>query len=170
MKYTLIHTESGDVLSEVDCLKTPEGKTEWTIGNQNFAETKFIFQGSVVEVRSGSERVSFYSQNAGKNFKVASALGNLSFEVQRGAKSALGMAEAGGKKSLKSQIPGKVMKILCNPGDTVEAGQPLLIIEAMKMENEVRAPQAGQVDQVSVQVGQKVENGDLLLTLQPLKK
>jgi hypothetical protein len=52
------------------------------------------------------------------------------------------------------------------PGDAVEGGQPLLVIEAMKMQNEVRAPRAGTVGRVAAAEGRPVELGDLLLVLE----
>jgi biotin carboxyl carrier protein len=67
--------------------------------------------------------------------------------------------------SLRAQIPGRVTRIWVAPGDLVEQGQRLLAVEAMKMENEVRAPHAGVVDTVGVAVGSLVERNDALLTL-----
>jgi len=70
-----------------------------------------------------------------------------------------------GHHAVKSSIPGRVAQILCGKGDTVEAGQPLLVIEAMKMENEIRSPRAGVVEEISVEAGRKVETGELLVKL-----
>jgi len=50
-------------------------------------------------------------------------------------------------------------------GDRVEAGQSLLVVEAMKMQNELRAPRAGTVERVAVEEGQTIDNGDLLVVL-----
>ena len=56
---------------------------------------------------------------------------------------------------VKAPIPGQIAHVLVELGDQVEAGQPLLILEAMKMENQVRAPRAGTVDQLTVAAGQR---------------
>jgi biotin carboxyl carrier protein len=65
---------------------------------------------------------------------------------------------------LRAQIPGRVTKVWVRAGDQVEAGQRLLAIEAMKMENEIRAPRAGTVEAVAVSEGQLVElNHELLI-------
>ncbi len=72
-----------------------------------------------------------------------------------------------GSGALSAAMPGKVVKILCQVGDTVKAGQGLLVIEAMKMENELRAQAAGTVAAVAVREGQAVEAGQTLLTLTP---
>jgi biotin carboxyl carrier protein len=70
-----------------------------------------------------------------------------------------------GSDKVKAQIPGRVVRLWVAESDTVEAGQRLLAIEAMKMENEVRAPRAGTVEQIRVAVDSSVELGDELLTV-----
>jgi len=67
--------------------------------------------------------------------------------------------------TLRAQIPGRVVKVWVEPGQTVERGARLLAVEAMKMENEIRAPRAGVVDSVNVQLGARVEKDDELLNL-----
>lgn len=67
--------------------------------------------------------------------------------------------------SLRAQIPGRVTRVWVTVGEQVEQGQRLLAVEAMKMENEVRAPIAGVVDTIGVAVGSLVERNDVLLTL-----
>jgi len=59
-------------------------------------------------------------------------------------------------------MPGKVVAVLVEAGARVERGQGLLVIEAMKMENEIGAPRAGTVSEVRVKPGQAVEPGELL--------
>jgi len=67
--------------------------------------------------------------------------------------------------TLRAQIPGRVVRLWVAEGETVERGQRLLAIEAMKMENEIRAPQAGVVEGIKVEVGARVEREDELLSL-----
>jgi biotin carboxyl carrier protein len=59
-------------------------------------------------------------------------------------------------------MPGRVVRLLVAPGADVESGQGLVVVEAMKMENEVRAPRGGRVLEVTVREGQAVEAGALL--------
>ena len=59
-------------------------------------------------------------------------------------------------------MPGKVVRVLVNKGDSVQARQPVVVIEAMKMENELRAGREGTVAEVPVRNGQSVEAGALL--------
>ncbi|MBU6366822.1 MAG: acetyl-CoA carboxylase biotin carboxyl carrier protein subunit [Gemmatimonadetes bacterium] len=62
-------------------------------------------------------------------------------------------------------MPGLVVRVLAAPGDQVAAGAPLLVMEAMKMENELRAPAAGVVRAVHAAPGQAVEKGAVLVEL-----
>lgn len=72
---------------------------------------------------------------------------------------------AGGGERLAAPMPGRVVAVLVRPGDRVEAGSPLVVLEAMKMENEFRASTGGRVAEVCVEPGQAVNAGDLLVVL-----
>ncbi|MBP7570696.1 MAG: hypothetical protein KBA95_11605 [Acidobacteria bacterium] len=63
-------------------------------------------------------------------------------------------------------MPGKIVKVLVSPGDEVGPRQGLVVVEAMKMENELRAPRQGRVASVHVQEGALVEAGRLLLVIE----
>ena len=71
-----------------------------------------------------------------------------------------------GPLSIRSPMPGKVVKVLVRVGDQVKAGQGLIVVEAMKMENELRAPRDGRVKEVPVREGQAVEAGQPLAVLE----
>lgn len=70
-----------------------------------------------------------------------------------------------GPVTVTATLPGLIVAVAVAAGDDVEAGSPLLTIEAMKMQNEVRAPRAGRVIEVSVASGQAVATGAVLLRL-----
>jgi biotin carboxyl carrier protein len=72
----------------------------------------------------------------------------------------------GGPVELRAIIPGRVVSVDVAEGDTVEAGERLLVLEAMKMQNELRAVRAGRIGRVHVGVGQTVELGELLLVIE----
>ena len=74
-------------------------------------------------------------------------------------------AAAGGPLRIRAVIPGRVVAIAVAPGDVVAAGQPMLVVEAMKMQNELRAPRDGTIGEIAVAAGSTVERGDLLLVL-----
>jgi biotin carboxyl carrier protein len=71
-----------------------------------------------------------------------------------------------GPLSVRAPMPGKVVRVLVKQGDEVTAGQGVAVVEAMKMENELRAPRDGTVTQVQVSEGQAVEAQEPLLTLE----
>jgi biotin carboxyl carrier protein len=70
-----------------------------------------------------------------------------------------------GPTAVRAIIPGRVVSVAVTAGDPVVAGQRLLAVEAMKMENELRAPRDGIVERVEVSVGQTVELGDSLVVI-----
>ena len=77
-----------------------------------------------------------------------------------------GAAGAGRGQILTAPLPGKITHVAVRPGDAVRAGDALVVIEAMKMENELRAAAAGTVAEVRVQPGQAVNPGDVLIVIE----
>ena len=73
---------------------------------------------------------------------------------------------AGGPLEIRAIIPGRIVSVAVAPGDKVEAGENLLAVEAMKMQNELRAPQAGTVTRVPAGIGATVDVGDVLVVLE----
>jgi biotin carboxyl carrier protein len=69
------------------------------------------------------------------------------------------------RMTLRAQIPGRVVRLWVEQGEAVEQGQRLLAVEAMKMENEIRAPRSGVVEDLRVELGQRVEREDELLSV-----
>ncbi|WP_438835163.1 acetyl-CoA carboxylase biotin carboxyl carrier protein subunit [Streptococcus pluranimalium] len=70
-----------------------------------------------------------------------------------------------GADALTAPMPGTILKVLVNVGDSVSENQPLMILEAMKMENEIVASSAGTVSAIHVSPGQAVNPGDGLITI-----
>lgn len=75
-------------------------------------------------------------------------------------------AQAAGAQQVLAPMPGKVVKILVKAGDEVKARQGLIVVEAMKMENELRSPKAGRVAEVRVTEGTSVEAGRVLVVVE----
>ena len=98
--------------------------------------------------------------------------GAYEFTLQDPHKILLAEAMARGKKGacglVTALMPGKVLKLLVKPGEVVEEGQPILILEAMKMQNEYQAPMAGSIEQIHAEEGVNVEINSPLITLAPL--
>jgi biotin carboxyl carrier protein len=73
-----------------------------------------------------------------------------------------GAVEAQGRQEIVAPMPGKVVRVLVKAGDKVEAGQGLLVVEAMKMQNEVRSPKTGTVERLLAREGHAVNAGEVL--------
>jgi len=114
----------------------------------------------------------------GKSYEVAVEAAGSKYVVRHGAyEQTVELADAarsgreelrkkGGLESIDAVMPGKVVRVLVSPHESVEAGQGLVVVEAMKMENEIGAPRAGRVKSVDVQPGQNVETGTRLVVLE----
>jgi len=76
-----------------------------------------------------------------------------------------GALEAEGRQQVVAPMPGKVVRVLVQAGEKVEAGQGLLVVEAMKMQNEIRSPKGGTVERLHVSEGQPVNAGEILCTV-----
>ncbi|MGB7752821.1 MAG: biotin/lipoyl-containing protein [Candidatus Acidiferrales bacterium] len=70
--------------------------------------------------------------------------------------------EAEGRQKVLAPMPGKIVHVLVKIGDAVRAGQGLLVVEAMKMQNEIRAPKSGTIDRLAVVEGQTVNAGEVV--------
>jgi biotin carboxyl carrier protein len=77
-----------------------------------------------------------------------------------------GAGSGSGPQRLVAPMPGKVVRVLVKPGDPVTARQPVVVVEAMKMENELRASREGTVAEIHVSEGMSVDAGALLLVIQ----
>ena len=73
-----------------------------------------------------------------------------------------GEAEREGVQQIAAPMPEKVVRLLIEQGSPVEVGQGILVLEAMKMQNEVRSPKSGTVERLLVKEGQAVNAGDVL--------
>lgn len=112
------------------------------------------------EIDDASSGPVFRISNRG-NDKVAYGL-----RFKSAGETAVSAGAGGQKKSMRvrAQMPGKIVRVLVKAGDEVAKDQPLLVMEAMKMENEIRALAAGKIETVKVLEGQAVESGaDLIL-------
>lgn len=153
MKHTILSSETDEKLFECESAK---------------GDVRVAIEGGLCAVASGeaSREMFLFARGARADaVTFATALGSISLVVTRGGGDDESGAGRRGHRSVKSSMPGKILRIHCKEGEPVEAGQPLLTIEAMKMENEIRSPGAGVVEKIAVEAGQKVETGGLLVTL-----
>lgn len=86
--------------------------------------------------------------------------------TNRFGRGAAGPGQVSGAKQVLAPMPGKIVRILVKPGDAVAARQGLIVVEAMKMENELRSPKEGRVTDVLVTEGTSVEAGRVLVVVE----
>jgi biotin carboxyl carrier protein len=73
---------------------------------------------------------------------------------------------AHGEQAIAAPMPGRVVRVLVSAGEHVDIRQPVVVVEAMKMENELRSPKAGRVKNVAVNAGMSVEAGRVLVVVE----
>ena len=83
-------------------------------------------------------------------------------DASRGSRAAIGS----GRQNVTAPMPGKVIRILVDTGDAVETAQGLVVVEAMKMQNELKATRPGRVVEIRARNGETVGAGDVLLVLE----
>lgn len=125
----------------------------------------FLFKDSsyLVDVISKGTEYTVYTRGAYKTFKVYNEEALLHESLKAGG----GM---GAGDNLSSGMPGKIVKIFVKPGDELKAGDPVLIMEAMKMENEMRAATDVKIKEICVKQGDSVESGAVLIKFESAKK
>ena len=115
--------------------------------------------------RIASQEVAFWPAGRSGQMTVALA-GAVSVTVNRHRRGSDDAHTRGGPQRLVAPMPGKIVRLLVKPGDVVHARQPLVVVEAMKMENEVRAGADGKVAEVHVNEGESVDAGALLVVIE----
>ena len=117
-----------------------------------------ILEGKSYEVSVAPDKDTYLVRHGGFETSVRVA------DPARTARQRLGVAE--GPQRIESVMPGKVVRVLVKAGDEVVEGQGLVVIEAMKMENEIESPKDGKVTAVEVEPGQAVESGAVLVVVE----
>jgi biotin carboxyl carrier protein len=148
-------------------VKGRDGRYAVTIGDRqldvDYLETGAQFVSLLVEGKSYD--VALEARPTG--YSVALPAGVVDVELQAAARGDGAAAHAAlGPARLNAPMPGKIVRLLAAPGDEVLAGQGIVVMEAMKMENELRAPRAGRLREIRVAEGQAVESGALLALLE----
>lgn len=118
----------------------------------------FLFAGKsyLIDVISQDTEYTVFTRNSFRAIKVFNDEMLLHESLKKGG-------GFGGDQELKSGMPGKIIEIFVKEGDIVKANKPLLIMEAMKMENEMRATRDVKIKEVRVKQGDSVESGAVLI-------
>ena len=96
---------------------------------------------------------------------VEEGTGSAAAAAPKAARKAAPTAGAQGAVKISAPMPGKILGVKANAGDAVKKGQVIVVLEAMKMENDIVAPQDGTVASINVTAGQSVESGAVLATM-----
>ena len=156
---------------EVDVERVPGGFEVLVAGGERRRVDLITLDGAVASLRYMEDGRSFsvsYQKGGRREWRLA--VGERDFDLETltpvEAIEAIAAAGSAGPSRLDAPIPGKVVKVHVAEGDEVTAGQPLVVLEAMKMENELTADQAGKVTAVHVEPGQTVDAGEALAELE----
>ena len=144
-----VSIDDGPVV-RVDAFKNPRTVYSILIGPRQY-------EGSVHEMEDGTLDVHVGT----------SAFAITAIDERRKLLVGAGGMTASGRQQINAQMPGKIVKVLVSVGESVEVDQGLLIIEAMKMENEITSPIEGVVTEVEVREGDAVETDALLVVVEP---
>jgi biotin carboxyl carrier protein len=118
-----------------------------------------LIDGASYEVRVGGSREGLTAESRGWRFSVEVRDPR---DASRSSRSSVGS----GRQNIAAPMPGKVIRVLVNPGDSVDAGQGLIVVEAMKMQNEMKASRPGRVVEVRAAAGATVGAGETLVILE----
>jgi len=118
-----------------------------------------LLEGRSFEVRAIAAPDGLHVQAGGRQFTV-------DVRDPRDASRHSRTAAGSGRQNISTPMPGKVVRLLVREGDAVDAGQGLVVVEAMKMQNEMKASRAGRVAEVLVRDGETVGAGDTLVVLE----
>ena len=121
-----------------------------------------VREASVVEVEPGVYSILL----DGQSFEVRTADIDIQVEDPRAPRRSAKQASLEGPQPVIAPMPGKVVRVLASIGDAVERGQGLIVIEAMKMQNEMKSPKQGRVTSLAAVAGGTVAAGDVLATVE----
>ena len=153
----------------VDVEALPEGRYALTLnGKRHVVDALRLDHGAVSILMNGTSlNVEFedHEDEIGVHIRGQTLRLDVADERRRRLRAAAGFTVEG-KQTIAAPMPGKVVKVLVKAGDEVEEGQGLVVVEAMKMENELKSPKAGKVVEVLAKEGQTVEMNAKLVVVE----
>lgn len=120
---------------------------------------KYLFRKNGNKLFEGEKSFPFFAAKVLPSEKKQVFVGDLEAEIVFVGKAQKAQAHHGGAGSLQSPMPGKIFKVLRNEGEEVKMGDPVLILEAMKMEHTIKAQQDGIVKKIHFMEGAQVQGG-----------
>jgi biotin carboxyl carrier protein len=140
-------------------------RTRWLVDGREVQANAVEISPGVISVIIAGESVEVTIVQKGSDLRVLAGCQEYSAailnrrELKKNRESA---AEVSGRQSVTAPMAGKIVRCLVTVGDDVQTGQGLAIVEAMKMQNEIRSPKTGKIEKVAVVEGQTVNPGDVV--------
>jgi len=146
------------------------GRLQVRLGGRAHRVDAFRHDGATLSliIDTASSTATFDERGGQLRVRVGTAVFPLEIlpEARLRMRRALGGLTVDGRQELTAPLPGRVLKVLVARGDAVTRGQPLLVLDALHMENELRSPRDGTVAELRVEAGQDVAGGQRLLAVE----
>lgn len=145
-------------------LEQVDGRWECRVDGREIAVDAVLARPNVLSLRIGNKAFEVKCERVGGETHVWVGSRRFAAEVRdpRSLRSRIRATDDHGPKKLTAPMPGKVVRVLVSPGTEVEAGAGVLVVEAMKMQNEVKSPKKGVIQKILVTEGTAVNAGDVL--------
>lgn len=145
-------------------LNQVDGRWSCRLDGREFEVDAVLARRDVLSLRIGNKAYEVKCERVGNDTHIWVGSMRYGAEVRdpRSLRGRVRSADEHGPKKLTAPMPGKVVRILVAQGDEVEAGAGVLVVEAMKMQNEVKSPKKGTIQKIQVQEGSAVNAGDVM--------
>jgi biotin carboxyl carrier protein len=145
-------------------LNQAEGRWSCRLDGREVEVDAVLARPNVLSLRIGNKAYEVKCERVGSGVHIWVGSRRFSAEVRdpRSLRGRVRATDDQGPKKLSAPMPGKVVRILMRQGDEVEAGSGVLVVEAMKMQNEVKSPKKGTIQKILVGEGTAVNAGDVL--------
>lgn len=149
-------------------INASDSRAEFSIDGQGVAADVVEIESGVFSVLLGGEafevRVERDARDARIHVDGKAYLAELD-DPRQWKRSGEGASDSEGRQNVVAPMPGKVIRVLVAAGGEVEAGQGLFVVEAMKMQNEIKSPKQGKVERINAREGQTVNAGEVLAVI-----
>lgn len=145
-------------------LDQADGRWSCRVDGRNVEVDAVLARPNVLSLRIGNKAFEVKCERVGGELHIWVGSVRYAAEVRdpRSLRGRAGAKDDHGPKKLTAPMPGKVVRILVSEGAEIEAGAGILVVEAMKMQNEVKSPKKGIVQKITVREGAAVNSGDVL--------
>jgi biotin carboxyl carrier protein len=145
-------------------LNRADGRWSCRLGARGVEVDAVLVRPDVLSLRIGNQAYEVKCELAGGEMYLSVGSARFAAEVRdpRSLRGRLRAVDDHGPKKLTAPMPGKIIRVLVSQGDEVEAGAGVLVVEAMKMQNEIKSPKKGTIQRILVSEGAAVNAGDVL--------